>query len=285
MSGSSKRRHLDISWDNDDDGEGYDDSSDAIAISDDDAAGGGSDSSEGSESEDPNESADAKRVRLARAYLGKLKAPAGGGAGGGEGSGEGKRGSAHDDDDFVGVTGSYGSGSDDDDIQGRLQRDVRDSRGVLFRALAADVSTCTPTVTIHRGHQSSATCVAMSDDEREAFTGSKDRSVIRWDIETGKIVARFGRKRGERSAKEGGVHTDTILAVDVSTDGKFLASGGLDRTVRVWDLRSNSCVQSFKGHRDSVAGLAFRRFSSTVRRGAAATPGGARARVCVCVCV
>ena len=76
----------------------------------------------------------------------------------------------------------------------------------------------------------------MCEDESSAFTGSKDRSIIRWDVATGKKVAFLGRGRNRGRGKasthaqddEDG-HSDAVLAVDVSTDGRHLASAGCDR--------------------------------------------------------
>eukprot|EP00850_Spirogloea_muscicola_P018712 SM000174S03367 [mRNA] locus=s174:299591:301388:+ [translate_table: standard] len=47
--------------------------------------------------------------------------------------------------------------------------------------------------------------------------------------------------------------------MDVSSDGRYLAVGGHDRAIHVWDLRTDAHVQAFSGHRGAVAGLAFRR--------------------------
>jgi len=53
-----------------------------------------------------------------------------------------------------------------------------------------------------------------------------------------------------------------ILALAISPDGKYLASGGSDQMVRIWDPRTpNSLVHSFRGHRGTISGLAFRKDS------------------------
>ena len=36
------------------------------------------------------------------------------------------------------------------------------------------------------------TCVALSADDASAFSGSKDCSIIRWDVETGKLLQMLG---------------------------------------------------------------------------------------------
>lgn len=51
-------------------------------------------------------------------------------------------------------------------------------------------------------------------------------------------------------------HTDRVQAV-ATTSSSLLVSGGVDKTVRVWDLDSGQCVRVFEGHRGAICGLAF----------------------------
>lgn len=50
---------------------------------------------------------------------------------------------------------------------------------------------------------------------------------------------------------------DSVLCIAVSPDGKRLASGGCDRTVRVWDLATGKLEQSIENHADWVMGVIF----------------------------
>jgi WD40 repeat protein len=52
-------------------------------------------------------------------------------------------------------------------------------------------------------------------------------------------------------------HSDTVNALAFSRDGKLLASGGQDKTVRVWEIASGECLCTLEGHRDTVYALAF----------------------------
>ena len=52
-------------------------------------------------------------------------------------------------------------------------------------------------------------------------------------------------------------HSGAVNAVAFSKDGKYLATGGRDRTVRLWDLGSGNNVRIFQGHFDHVNGVAF----------------------------
>lgn len=50
-------------------------------------------------------------------------------------------------------------------------------------------------------------------------------------------------------------HTDEVLALALSSDGKILASAGRDRRLGVWDVSGDSpkWVKSFGGHRDIIS--------------------------------
>ena len=53
-------------------------------------------------------------------------------------------------------------------------------------------------------------------------------------------------------------HTNVVTALCFSSDGKLLASGGADRTVRIWPLdRPGQSSLLLEGHRDLVSGVAF----------------------------
>lgn len=49
-----------------------------------------------------------------------------------------------------------------------------------------------------------------------------------------------------------------VLTLAVSGDGRYLASGGRDRLINVWDCRTDNVVETFRGHQDTVSSLAFR---------------------------
>jgi len=52
-------------------------------------------------------------------------------------------------------------------------------------------------------------------------------------------------------------HTDFIFEVDISPDGKYLATGSVDRTARLWDLATGETIRTFSGHTGAIDGLAF----------------------------
>jgi hypothetical protein len=52
-------------------------------------------------------------------------------------------------------------------------------------------------------------------------------------------------------------HPGGALAVAFAPDGKTLASGGLDGTVRLWDAATGQEIRRFRGHQDIVSAVAF----------------------------
>jgi len=72
-------------------------------------------------------------------------------------------------------------------------------------------------------------------------------------------------------------HTATVLCVEVSPCGRFVASCGKDKTMRIWHVESERCVAVATGHTEPIGALGFSRKASRYEVGgkAALNGGGA----------
>src|SRR5262249_9419508 len=83
------------------------------------------------------------------------------------------------------------------------------------------------------GHGSAVGSVAISPDGRQALSGSYDRTLKLWDLETGELLQTLAG------------HEDGVAAVSVAPDGRSALSGSSDQTLRLWDLRSGQQIRQF----------------------------------------
>ncbi|GAB2262583.1 hypothetical protein Droror1_Dr00003580 [Drosera rotundifolia] len=114
-------------------------------------------------------------------------------------------------------------------------------------------------------HRQSVTAVAVSHDDMKGFSASKDGTIVHWDVDSGKtekyiwpsedVLKSHGVKDPQGQVTN---HSKQVLALAVTSDGRYLATGGLDRHVHLWDVRTREHIQAFPGHRGAVSCLSFR---------------------------
>ena len=93
------------------------------------------------------------------------------------------------------------------------------------------------------GHQGPVQAVGFAPDGRQIVSGSDDRTVRLWSVETGEEVRRLSG------------HQDWVLCVAFLPDGRRVLSGSTDRTIRLWDWESKGEVGRLEGHEASVTCL------------------------------
>ncbi|KAK7749933.1 pre-rRNA processing protein [Cytospora paraplurivora] len=213
--------------------------------------------SEESESEGEGETAAERRLRLAERYLDNVKQE---------------------------VDEVYGFDAEDVDrdlIAERMQEDVAENKGKVYRSLAGELQFERASHTIFRWNSQNVTSIATCAPY--AYTVSRDMFLVKWKLQDlpqyqwpqttkkkpkkppappKKKPQRIASSRGDtRKSKDKTYqgHTGPILKVAASQDGKFVVTAGADRRIVVHDAETLKPIRAFSQHRDAVTGLAFRR--------------------------
>lgn len=256
VGGRSTKFSLDMTSSNENDEEIEDEASEvSVGTSD------GRELAEGDEATDESyrESAEQKRLRLAKDYLSKFELSS----------------NAENEETVSNDRGNYqcdsSSISDELRVQ-RLQRHGEHFQDLSdhFKAVAENIELDDVNSTTKLGgHCQPVTCVALSKSDMYVVSGSKDNSILMWDLNDSSHARRELRPKWSKfnSGNEQRLAGE-ILAVCISSDDRYIASGGRDSMVRIFDSRQRFAeVHAFSGHRGSVNALTFQSNSSKLFSG------------------
>lgn len=122
------------------------------------------------------------------------------------------------------------------------------SNGSEIHRISAHVSTSIVEV-------GTAWSVAYSPDGRYLLSGGAHDNVVRlWDAASGAEIQSFEGHETVHLSR-GKVWAD-IHSVAFSPDGQYVASGAVDNTARLWDIKSSAETRRFIGHEKPKKGLA-----------------------------
>ncbi|CAD6499417.1 BgTH12-03533 [Blumeria graminis f. sp. triticale] len=171
---------------------------------------------------------------------------------------------------------------DRDLIAERLVEDVAESKGLIYRKIADTLNFQATNHSWTKWNSDSVTSVATCYPW--AYTVTEDLTLIKWKIQDlpenqwslkskkrrqikpkpppkrklEQVICVKGKRSKAKDESYQG-HSDKILCVAASQDGKFVVTGGKDRKIIVWDAETLKCLRVFTHHRDWVTGLVFRR--------------------------
>ncbi|MGK7888097.1 MAG: protein kinase [Leptolyngbyaceae cyanobacterium] len=102
--------------------------------------------------------------------------------------------------------------------------------------------TCSHTLTQHDAWVRS---IALSGDGRLLASGSGDKTVRLWSVQSGDLLHTLTG------------HSTWVRAIAISPDAQVVASGSNDKSIRLWDVYSGSPLSELQGHSDWVRTVAF----------------------------
>ena len=104
------------------------------------------------------------------------------------------------------------------------------------------------------GHMGYVRSVAFAPDGNTLASGGWDYTIKTWDARSSELQLSIDA-RGPDHERKG--HTDWVSSVAFAPDGKTLASGSGDYTIKLWDTRSGETLRTLEGHTRGVSSVAF----------------------------
>lgn len=97
-----------------------------------------------------------------------------------------------------------------------------------------------------KGHTGFITSVAFSPDGQTLVSGSEDKTVRLWNVQSGEMI-------GYPLIK----HTGFVSSVAFSPDGQTIVSGSQDKTIQFWNIQAKPIGECLTGHMSAVRSVAF----------------------------
>jgi WD40 repeat protein len=109
--------------------------------------------------------------------------------------------------------------------------------------------------------------IAFSSDSRLLVTGDNTGDLRWWDMANMEALAPPDGSAHRHSGRPAHAHSGGIFALIFSPSGKWLATGGGDNQIRIWDVPTRQSIATLSGHRDPVVTLAYSPDGKTLASG------------------
>lgn len=146
---------------------------------------------------------------------------------------------------------------DRENISRRLQQDVAGNKGVIYKFISDKLNFLRKKVVGTKIGAYMVNPTGISVQYPSLYVVSKGLQLIKYDISGAGFVpkrTKYVNMKGEE------YHTDEITCVAVSSDGKFVVTGGKDKHILIWDTAKLSLLKKIPlNHRNAVVNsISFR---------------------------
>ena len=117
------------------------------------------------------------------------------------------------------------------------------------------------------GHSGPIMAIAISPDGSFVASGSTDRTIKLWQLESGQLLHTFGGRSFGASLRSSPGHREAIRALAFSADGRTLLSGGDDCLLKWWNLETRQLIAETPEHGWSIGAIALSQNGQLVASG------------------